>query len=294
LQQSWFTATSTNFIGGVPFDIRTFAVGSTEAQLLGARALTPETSKNRSAGITWTPIPALTVTADAYQIDIADRVVLSDNFVGDSIRAFFGRNGITGIGGGRFFTNAIDTRTRGVDVVASYARDWGARGLSRFTAGYSQNKTNVTRERQVTPPQLGDLSEVLFSRVEEGRIEIGQPRTNLILSATHEVSKFTFTVRGQRFGSVTSLQPAAQAALDQTFSAKWITDVSLGLQLRSGVQFTMGADNLFDVYPDQNSNLGNPAAGVAGNSNFGIFRYPGISPFGFNGRFVYARLNIRL
>lgn len=297
LQQNWFTATSTNFIGGVPFDIRTFAVASREAQLLGARPLQPETSTNSSIGVTLTPTSALTVTVDAYDIRIDDRIVLSDNFIGQGIRDFFAANGITGIGGGRFFTNAIDTKTRGLDAVTSWARDFRGRGLLRLNAGFSRNYTTVTAVKQVTPPQLGNLDEVLFSRVERARIEIGQPRSNVILSASHEVSKFTFNVRTQRFGEVTvrnpTAVPPARQVPDQTFSAKWITDVSLGLALRPGVQFTMGADNVFDVYPDQNSDLGDIATNYSGNSNFGIFRFNGISPFGFNGRFAYARVNVR-
>ena len=297
LQQSWFTATSTNFIGGVPFDIRTFAVNSPEARLLGARPLTPERSRNSSIGVTFTPTAALTITADAYDIRIEDRVVLSENFIGQPIRDFFAANGITGVGGGRFFTNAIDTKTRGLDVVANWARDFRRYGLLRLTGGFSRNYTTVTGQKQVTPPALGNLDETLFSRVERARIEVGQPRSNVILSATHEVSKFTFNVRTQRFGEVTVRNPIAvppaRQVPDQTFSAKWITDVSLGLALRPGVTFTMGADNVFDVYPDQNSDLGDIAAGFSGNSNFGIFRYNGISPFGFNGRFAYARIGVR-
>ena len=108
----------------------------------------------------------------------------------------------------------------------------------------------------------------------------------------------------------TVVQPATGAKLrqppDQTFGAKYITDLSLGLQLRRNTQFVLGADNVFNVFPDRNSDPGDLAAvaptaaeprgfagNYSGNSNFNIFRYNGISPFGFNGRFVYARVNVR-
>jgi iron complex outermembrane recepter protein len=315
LQQSFFTSTATNFIGGVPFDITTFAVGSRAAQLLGSRPLTPETSRNASVGITLEPIKALTITADYYDIRIDDRVVLSENFIGDSVRALLGRNGITGIGGGRYFTNAINTKTQGLDVVANYGLTLRKNGVLRLTAGYNQNDTKVTDVVQSTPVQLLGLQEALFSRVERGRIERGQPRNNFLASAAYEEGKFTWSVRTQRFGEVTSFQntvaqPATGALVrqppDQTFSAKFITDVSLGMKVYRNTQVTIGADNLFDVYPDQNSDAGdinavaptttNPrgfAGNYSGNSNFNIFRYNGISPFGFNGRFVYARMNVR-
>ncbi len=282
LQQSWFTATSTNFINGVPFEIRTFPVSSRPAQLLGAKPLTPEKSKNVSAGITMQPIPALSFTADYYKIDIADRVVLSENLTQTAVRDFLAANGEPGIGGGRFFTNAIDTRTTGVDVVANYGLNFGRRGILRLTAGASTNSNKITAQKQVTPPALAALNDALFSRVERGRIEKGQPRNNFVFSATHEVSKFTLSARAQRFGEVSTF--GTTAANDQTFSAKWITDASVGLALRENVKFTFGADNLFDTYPDKT---------IAVNSNNGIFPVPAGAPFGINGRFAYARVNVR-
>ena len=282
LQQSWFTATSTNFINGVPFEIRTFPVSSAPARLLGAKPLTPEKSNNLSAGVTVQPTKALSITADYYQIDIADRVVLSENLTQTAVRDFLAANGQPGIGGGRFFTNAIDTRTKGLDIVANYGLNFGTRGILRLTVGASQNETEITAQKQVTPPALAALNDALYSRIERGRVERGQPRNNYVLSATHEVSKFTFTARTQRFGEVTAF--GTTAANDQTFGAKWITDMSVGLKLRENTSFTFGADNLFDVYPDQN---------IAVNSNNGIFPFAGISPFGFNGRFAFARMNVR-
>jgi iron complex outermembrane recepter protein len=282
LQQSWFTATSTNFINGVPFEIRTFPVSSRPAQLLGAKELTPEKSKNLSAGITMQPVPALSITADYYKIDIADRVVLSENLTQTAVRDFLAANGEPGVAGGRFFTNAIDTRTTGVDVVVNYGLNFGRRGILRLTAGASQNQSKITAQKQVTPPALAALNDALFSRVERGRIEKGQPRNNYVFSATHEVSKFTLSARAQRFGEVSTF--GTTAANDQTFGAKWITDASVGLALRENLKFTFGADNLFDTYPDST---------IVANSNNGIFPVPAGAPFGINGRFAYARMNVR-
>jgi iron complex outermembrane recepter protein len=282
LQQSWFTATSTNFINGVPFEIRTFPVSSRPAQLLGAKPLSPEKSRNLSGGITMQPVPALSITADYYRIDIDDRVVLSENLTQTAVRDFLAANGEPGIGGGRFFTNAIDTRTTGVDIVANYGLNFGRRGILRLTAGASTNSSKITQQKQVTPPALAALNDALFSRVERGRIEKGQPRNNFVFSATHEVSKFTLSARTQRFGEVTTF--GTTAANDQTFSAKWLTDASVGLALRENVTFTFGADNIFNVYPDNT---------IAANANNGIFPIPAGAPFGINGRFAFARMNVR-
>ena len=282
LQQSYFTATSTNFVNGIPFEVRTFPVSSRAAQLLGAKPLTAEKSRNISGGITLQPVRALSVTADYYRIDIDDRVVLSENLLQVAVRDFLTANGETGVSGGRFFTNAIDTRTSGVDLVANYGLNFNKRGILRLTAGASFNETKIVAIKQVTPPALAALNDALYSRIERGRVERGQPLNNFVFSGTHEVGKFTFTARTQRFGEVTGF--GTTAANDQTFDARWITDVSLGLALRENVRFTFGADNLFDVYPEEN---------IAINSNNGVFPYSGASPFGFNGRFTYARVNFR-
>ena len=294
LQQSFFTSTATTFVNGLPVDIKTLPVASREARLLGATDLKPENSVNLSAGITLQPNKSLTVTADYYNIAISDRIVLSENFIGTGIVNFFAQNGLTGIGGGRYFTNAIDTRTNGLDVVVNYGLDLKANGVVRLTAGYNQNQTKVTRVVVNTPPQLGNLNETLFGRAERGRIEVGQPRNNLVLNGTWDIKDFTFTLRGQRFGEVTGRQllatGTARQVPDVELSAKVITDVSASYKLLKRATLTLGSDNVFDVYPDQITDLGDVATGYGGQGTFGVFRFSGLSPFGFNGRFLYARL----
>jgi iron complex outermembrane recepter protein len=300
LQQQFFTSTATIFVLGVPTEIRTFPVDSRPAQLLGATPLKPEKSLNSSIGFTFDPGSNFTLTVDAYRIVIDDRIVLSSNFTGTAIQNWFVQNGLQGVAGGRYFTNAINTRTNGVDVVANYGKDFGKAGLMRLTAGYNANRNKVTDVVASTPPQLGNLSEVLFGREERGRIEIGQPRTNFLFTAMHDVQRWSLTARTQRFGAVTGVQALQtiprtdpRYLLDQEYDPRWITDLSVSYKLRGNASIAVGADNVFDVYPEENYNRGNVATGFSGNSNFGIFRYPGISPFGFNGRFLYTRLAYR-
>ena len=101
------------------------------------------------------------------------------------------------------------------------------------------------------------------------------------------VNRATVTLRTQRFGKVTTF--GTTAALDQTFGAKWITDASVAYRFLGQLTLSVGVDNLGDVYPDRNS-LGN--ATTAGNSNFGIFPYSGVSPFGFSGRYLYGKASL--
>ena len=296
LGQAFFSSTATNFINGVPFDIRTFPVTSAEARILGARDLEPERSVNLSAGVAMTPARGLAVTADVYRITIDDRVVLSDNFTGSAIQTLFTNAGLNGVSGGRFFSNAIDTRSTGVDVVVSYDATIGSSGLLRLMSGYNHNVVKVTRVDS-TPPELRAFQETLFGRVERTRIEHGNPRDNLILSANYAFGAVGLTARTQRYGEVRvagTTPTNATGTLDQTFGAKWVSDVAVSYTLRSRYNVTVGADNVFDVYPDRNLNPGDPATANGGLSNFGIFPYNGISPFGFNGRFVYSKISVGL
>ncbi|MFN2565614.1 MAG: TonB-dependent receptor domain-containing protein [Gemmatimonadaceae bacterium] len=293
LHQQYFSSTATNFIGGRPFDIRTFPVRSTEAQILGARPLTPEKSKNFSAGLAFEPTRALSLTIDHYEIKIDDRIVFSENFTDPKIRQLFIQRGLTEVTGGRFFTNAIDTRTRGIDIIGNYGRRFPDGGVVRLTAGYNQSKTKVTRVT-APPSQLTGFGEQLFGRVERARIEVGQPRDNILLSGSYDWKQVGLILRTRRYGEVTSLGAPTATNLDQTFSARWITDVAASYTLPRQVRLTLGIDNLDDVYPDRNNNPGDYRTNSCGNANCGIFPYSGITPFGFNGRFVYVRMSAGL
>jgi iron complex outermembrane receptor protein len=292
LGQSYFSSTATNFlvINGVntPVDVRTFPAGSPEAAVLGATPLQPEESVNYSAGFAWEPMRELSLTVDAYRIDIDDRIVFSENFTGTAIRQLFEAAGFVGVTGGRFFTNAIDTRTTGVDVVLQYARSLGP-GMLRFTGGGNLTRTEVLTDSVVTPPQLIGLGETLFGRVERGRLERGQPRSSLNLALNYALESWTFNLNNRRFGEVSVYGTApvdSPTNTDQTFGARWITDVDVSYRMRGGITAAIGANNVLGVYPEQNFR----SLTGADNSNAGIFPYNQISPFGFNGAFYYVRL----
>ena len=293
LMQEFFSSTATNFVAGVPFDIKTFPASSAEAIALGSSPLKAEKSHNYGIGFALEPMPSLSLTTDYYYIAIDDRIVLSNNFTGPQADAALAAINVTGVQGGRYFTNAIDTKTHGFDIIANYGLSLANSSVLRLTGAYNHNRTRVTRVSQL-PANLSGLQGQLFDRVERGRIEQGNPENNLILSANYDIRGIGLLARTQRFGQVTSFGTAptnATGPLDQIYSPKWITDLALSFGAR-GATITVGADNIFDVYPDRNINYGNPTTGNGGTANFGIFPYAGISPFGFNGRFIYTKLAV--
>ena len=283
LGQSYFSAVSTNFIivSGVstPFEIRTFAVGSAGGRLLGAVPLKPEESENVSAGITFNPVRFFSLTADWYRVNIDERIVLSGNFVDTSVANLLARNGIPGVSGARYFTNAVDTRTTGLDIVTSFAVDLKNAGLVRFTGGYNENRTKVLHV-DPTPPQLAAVSSALFDRTERSRLEEGQPRNRISLTTTYDVNRLGFMVNTSRYGKIVSRPSPTSAANDQVFQPKWITDLSVSYKLTSQFSLALSGSNIFDVYPDTN---------ITPNQTRGIYLYSGLTPFGFNGAFWSVR-----
>ncbi|HYR46738.1 MAG TPA: TonB-dependent receptor [Thermoanaerobaculia bacterium] len=279
LGQTYFSAISTNFLKDmsgtfVPFDVGHFRVNSDLARALGAKDLKPEDSVNYSGGFVVSPSNAFDFTADYFYIKIKDRIILSGNFTGPSLNTILAPFNATGA---RFFTNAIDTRTEGVELTANYKADLRDAGILRFQAAYAHSRNTITRIAP-TPPQLAGLQETLFDRLERRRLECAQPRDNVRLTGDWRKGGFGAVVRGSRYGSFCGIDNTLEKD-DQTFSAKWLMDVDLSYQI-GHVGFAAGVENIFDTFPDKS---------IAANNNFGIFTYPRNSPFGFNGRYVYFR-----
>ena len=293
LQQSYFSSVATNFVNvngvSTPFEIRTFTVESKGGQLLGAKPLRPERSLNLSGGVAFNPLSNAALTVDYYDLIVKDRIVFSGNFLGDSVKALLERNNIPGVNGARYFTNAIDTRTRGVDVVLNSGLNFAARGLLRFTAGYNANWTRVLHV-DPTPPEIQRLSTpalnvALFDRVQRALVEKGQPRNNVSLTLDYRLRNFGANAHTSRFGKHFVAQPQTSGALDQWFGAKWITDASVSYKFFQRLDLTVGGNNIFNVYPD---------TVITPNQTRGIYKYSGQSPFGINGAYYYARVGYDL
>jgi iron complex outermembrane receptor protein len=309
LHQQYFTTTSTNFINGLPVDISTLAVDSPVARALGSSDLEPEKSLNLSIGATANPLPGLTITIDAYQIDIDNRIVLTENLgaagsgtaaVNAAVKAVLDANGFQSVGAARFFINGLDTRNRGIDAVVSYRLPRGNLGNWTLTAAYNYNESEIQRRINELGPLATIPGIVLFGRVEGIRFTDGQPRDKVVLAADGEIGDFGLTLRTTRYGRV--IAPGATAPIadptsltllgpdDIELGAKWVTDLELRYSPIEQLTLAIGADNLFDVYPDRSPFGARPASiGGVYPINQYYLPYSGFSPFGFNGRFLYTR-----
>src|SRR5690606_10361816 len=170
LGQQYYQAVTSNIINGVFYESGTFRTTSAAALALGAEPLQAETSLSYGLGLVLQPVERLYVTIDAYSIDIDDRIVLSSNLIANqAVTDLLAGLGLTNVTSARYFTNAVDTRTRGIDIVGSYSIPL-QRGALNPTAGHNYNKTEITRIAQ-NPVELETLGVELerIGRDEQGR-----------------------------------------------------------------------------------------------------------------------------
>ena len=308
LQQQFFAASATNNVNGVLLETVTLPVNNPVAIALGAVPLQPETSVSYSVGFVFTAIPRLSVTVDLYQIDIDDRIVVTENLQasrdalgnpngtnpGIRIAQILNDAGFNNINAARFFVNGVDTRTRGVDVIATYRVDLGGEAKLGLTAGFNHNKTDVKRVLTAAGPLATVPGIVLFGRQETLRLSDGQPRSKINLGLDYDRGWFGMTLRTNRYGNV--LGAGSDPFLDVPLSSKWIADLEMRGTFNDKVTIAVGANNLLDVYPDRVP-FGrgvDAATGAARNypvNNY-FLPYSNFSPFGFNGRFLYARASV--
>jgi iron complex outermembrane receptor protein len=292
LQQQYFTSTSILYInqtvGGittaVPFETGTFPSVSTTGKALGGKPLEAEKSKNFSLGAVYHKGP-FELTIDAYRIDVDNRIVLSETLTGSATaaagtnaRVIFDLLSQYGASAGRFFTNGVDTETTGVDVVARYRIVDEQAGTFDLTAAGNINKLDVTRTPSTTvlPTPVS-----LFARQATLRFEEGTPERKLTLQGDWSKNQWGATLRTTLYDNVLSPGSAADGSGDWHTGAQGIVDLEARYRFNAGVTVSLGADNLFDQYPDQvppnlNTSGGNP--------------WSSFSPFGFNGRFLYGRV----
>jgi iron complex outermembrane receptor protein len=316
LQQQFFAAQATNNVNGLLLETVTLPVDNPIAIALGATPLEPETSVSFSAGVVFTAVPRLNVTVDVYQVSIDDRIVVTENLSatrdaagnpsgtnpGRAIATILNNAGFRNTNAARFFVNGLDTRTRGLDAVATYRMDIGSEGRLSLTAGYNYNKTKLKSIIAAPGPLASVPGVVLFGRQEQLRLTDGQPRDKVSFSADYEQGILGATVRTNRFGNVLAaggeLGTAGSGIFnDVEMGAKWITDAEIRLRAGEMVEFAVGANNIFDVYPDA---IGTGIAGVNPNGTNAFYPtssyvtpFSAFSPFGFNGRFVYGRMSVQ-
>ncbi|AGN82796.1 iron complex outermembrane receptor protein [Pseudomonas putida] len=282
LANSLFSARSTTYgvVNGVYQSINygVLPVDSAAAKALGATALKPERSTNYSLGLTYQPAPQLSFTADAYVINVRDRITLTGTLLGDEVTQTLLDNGIDSTSGGRYFTNGANTRTKGLDLVGNFDQNLGNWGQLKWTAAFNWNQTQILSYKENVNIQGTDYS--LMDRQARNFLTEVQPHTKLILGANWQRDRWTSNLTLTRYGSWREVNSATDRSLDREYKARWITDIDVGYQLSKDLNLAVGAQNLFDVYPERQ----NPSSKTM-TKGYGAY-----SPYGFTGGYYFTRL----
>lgn len=300
MQQLYFNNISTQFVVGpdgtlVAEEVGTFRNDSTLAQSIGIPKLKEEKSQNLSMGIVYNVTDNINVTLDYYSIDIDDRIVISNRLgkgLSDTLDAALVSSGA---GAGQFFLNGADTETQGIDFVATWNTE-GLGGTLDFTLAANFTETDVVG---LFTPQGSGLETIpvedVFSSQETSIIEEWQPQDRVNLSALYRLEDWTVNLSLNRYGEYT-----VEDGGRQTYGAEILTDIKVNYFVTDNLSLNIGANNLFDVYPDKNT-IGNSRAGTivdaSGDtivSSTGVFEYSRRSaPFGFNGAYYYVGAEYR-
>ncbi len=286
LQQQYFTQTAILYISNVPYETGTFPSVSPVGVALGGTPLEAETSTNYSLGLVYRK-GAFELTADAYRIDIKDRIILSETLTGSATaaagtnaRAIFDLLQPYGATAARFFINGVNTETTGLDVVARY-RVLSDVGSLDFTLAANVNDFDVTKTPE-TRSGILPTPVSLFARQATLRFEEGTPPWKTVFQTDFTRDKLGGTFRVTGYGDV--LAPGATEATDLKLGVGVVVDVEARYQLSDRLTFAVGADNVLDEYPRQS---------LRANNTSGAFPFSNFSPYGFNGRFVYGRIALK-
>lgn len=282
---------------------------SAAAKAFGLPNLAPEKSNNVSFGLVAKPIDAVTVTVDAYQITLKNRIVASGSFDGVINGKVTNQaivNGLTAAGvdpqiysvpnggaGVSFFTNGADTRTRGLDLVGNYASNYGAYGTVDWSLGGNLSYTKLlkigTAPALLTPgvvtPILGQDAATTLTNA--------TPKFRITGAALWRYGPYTVSLRETVYGKSSYDEQDNDGVYHTTqLSTKAITDLELSDQITKGWLLAAGAKNLFNTYPNKrNGDVQSSYEKAYSNGN--VSQYASNSPFGINGGYYYVRANYK-
>ena len=278
--QSHDSILTTNFIAGNQVQTGTYPVDNPIAVYYGAAPLKPEKATNWTAGGVFTPAAGITLTADYYNIKVRNRIFISQPF-SVSATDIAAQPGLASVGAGgnvSYFTNGLDTLTRGVDVVGTYRTDL-ATGVLNLTLAYNYNKSTVSKSdpNVISSDQIVDVERLA-------------PNHRGSFTANYAIAGFTINARENYYGSWID---AVDYGTGQTFGSKFTTDLDVSYTLLEHYTLSAGGTNLFNVYPDKIAASSiNPIYPLTNSTADGqVYPRPG-GPFGLNGGFWYVRLRV--
>ena len=232
---------------------------STQAKLLGINELDAETSNNFTIGLGGKLTNTLSFTVDYYNIAVKDRIVLGSEIGGTAFDADGNNIGTTplddilrdnNLSDVSFFSNAIDTRTSGLDVVISQ-RDIKL-GSGVLDLNLSGNIT-ISNEREGAVkdiPLVANAGQSVVNATQEALFFTSRPETKWILGANYEIGKFGLNLNNTYFGKTTFKQQGLDNNLRTEFIPKVVTDLGINFNATEKLTIALNINNLLNVLPE--------------------------------------------
>ena len=242
LAQLYFNSTFTNFVSGVAVESKLANNADPVTSALGIQPLKQETAQNISFGFTSTPAKGVTLTVDGYSVDVKDRVVLTGGFGDDDpdVGSILQAQNVSFV---QFFTNAVDTRTTGVDVVSTYAKNL-AGGI--LNASVAVNINNMSIDRVYTNAQLAGKEDSYFGRREQLFLLASAPPLKANVGLNYTKGKLFTSLRATYFDQVVIED---WVGTDDVYDARVTLDLSMSYAMSEKLRATVGVNNLTDALP---------------------------------------------
>jgi iron complex outermembrane recepter protein len=292
LQQIFNSQTTSTVQAGTIRQTKQLSSNDARLKQLGIEAPKPELSWNYNVGLIAKAGNHFSFTVDVYQINVSNRIIISEQLAVTSaipalVTAFPASTAIREI---TFFTNHINTSTKGVDFITNFKHNFSSKSNVDISIAFTANKTQISSQKP-TPAalQAGAAAPVkLIDTISISLIETSQPRNKVQVGIGYQLGKFLITGKATYFGKVIAWEkPVAKSHASQTFAGKTLTDLTVNCNIAPKFTVSIGANNIFNVYPDKvNPNY-------ASYSNGQVPYTRNANQFGFNGSFYYATFNFK-
>jgi iron complex outermembrane recepter protein len=218
---------------------------------LGIEQLKAEKSKNITLGLGVKTDPNTSFTIDYYQIAMKDRIVLGKEIypTGDptnTVDKILTANGIVSMS---FFSNALDSKTSGIDYVMS------KKNIPMFDGKLGLNLSgNYTLDNKRdgdihNPASISATGQSVFDRTQEALVFTSRPKFKTILGMDLDYAKFNYSLNNTVFGPTRFHQAGIDTNLDTEFKTKLVTDFAVNYQITPAMTFSFNINNVFDVTP---------------------------------------------
>ena len=276
LAQIYYNLRFTNFSSAGATEVLLSSNDSPVTKAFGIDNLNEEKAINASLGFT-ANFGDFTATIDGYLINVKDRIVLTGYFDATQFNL--------GVDEAQFFVNGVDTKTIGLDVVLAWKKTINE---NRFSATLVGNINDM----KIDKVKNGDLDEqTFFGERDKAFLLASAPPSKFGLNLNYGRKWLDAGLAFTRFSEVKLLDyqmyedvadygsfEEQKIAATDTYGAKIVTDLTLGFKLSKSLKLSVGANNLLNIYPDQQDDWVEAGG------------YWDAVQMGFSGAYYYARL----